>query len=99
MLEIKEHLTTVLKVRVGKPQRSSMEAFIFHRNITKIICLSDECDQFQVISLCSSRSSSSFKLVICTVLVLVLVLVPSCLSQCSYSSFSKLFVCILQVLF
>ena len=73
MLEIKDHLTTVIKELVGIPQRGSMEEFILHRNITKTICLSDECDQFHVISLCSSRSTSSFKLEICTGLVLVLV--------------------------
>ena len=32
----------ITRVRVGKPERGSMEAFIFHRNI---IYLSDECDQ------------------------------------------------------
>ena len=37
MLEIKEHLTSVLEVRVAKPQRGSMEALIFHRNITKLL--------------------------------------------------------------
>ena len=29
-----QRLTTVLEELVGKPQRGSMEAFIFHRNIT-----------------------------------------------------------------
>ena len=33
-----------------------MEALIFHRNITKNLCPSEECDKFQVISLCSSSS-------------------------------------------
>ena len=31
MLEVKQHLTTVLEELEGKPQRGSMEAFIFHR--------------------------------------------------------------------
>ena len=45
MLEVKEHLTTVLEELVGKPQRDSMEAFIFLRNITKTLCPSDECEK------------------------------------------------------
>ena len=45
-LEVKEHLTTVLEVRVGKPQRDSIEALIFHRDITKNLCTSVKCDQF-----------------------------------------------------
>ena len=31
--------------RVDKHQRGSMEALIFHRNIIKTLCTSDECDQ------------------------------------------------------
>ena len=33
------------RVRVGKPERGSMEALTFHRNITKTLCPLDECDQ------------------------------------------------------
>ena len=48
MLEVNEYLTTtVLEVlRVGKPQRGSMEALIFHRNITKSLYPLVECHQF-----------------------------------------------------
>ena len=61
----------IRRVRVEKPQCGSMKALIFHRNITKFLCPSDECDQFKVICLCSSSSSS--KVFVCLFLVLVLV--------------------------
>ena len=59
MLEVKEHLTTVKEVRVGKPQCDSMETLIFHRNITKTFALRP--------NVTSSKSS------VCVVLVLDLV--------------------------
>ena len=46
MFEVKQRLTTVLEELVGKPQRGSMEAFIFHINITKTLLPSDKCDKF-----------------------------------------------------
>ena len=64
----------ITRVRVGKPERGSMEALLFHRNITENLCTSDKCDKFKGISLCSSSSSS--KLLVCLDLFLVLV---SCL--------------------
>ena len=43
MLEVKEHLTTLLEeLEWEKLKRSSMEVLIIERNIT---CPSDECDQ------------------------------------------------------
>ena len=45
MVILKQHLTTVLEVLVGKPERGSIEALIQHGNITKTLCPSDECDQ------------------------------------------------------
>ena len=67
----------ITRVRVGKPQRGSTEALIFHTNITKNLCTSDKCDKFQVISLCSSILRSSSKLFVDLDLVLALV----CLSM------------------
>ena len=79
MLEIKEHFTTVLRelewenLEVAQCKHlCSLETLL-----KQFICLSDECDKFQVISLCSSRSSFSSNLFVCLNLVLVLVL--SCL--------------------
>ena len=54
----------IRRVKSGKSS-GSMEALIFHRNITKTLCPSDECDQFKVICL----YSSSFKLFVCLVLI------------------------------
>ena len=48
-------LNCIRRVTLGKPQIGSMEALIFHRNITKN-CPSEECDKFKVISSCSSSS-------------------------------------------
>ena len=62
MLEVKEHLTTVLEELVGKPQRGSMEALILHGTLLKPFALQT--------NVTSSRSS------VCVDLVLVLV--PSC---------------------
>ena len=47
------------ELRVGKPQRGSMEALIFHRNITKTFALQTNATSSR------SSSSSSSKLFIC----------------------------------
>ena len=44
-LEVKENLTTVLRVRVGKPERGSMEALIA-ATLLNTLCHLDDCDQF-----------------------------------------------------
>ena len=77
----------IRRVSLGKPQHGSMEALIFHRNITKTLpfrriwpVLSSICVVLVLVlvpscyNLCSSSSSSSSKLFVCLVVVLVLAL-------------------------
>ena len=54
---------TIIRVGVGKLEHGSMEALIFHRNITKTFALQINVTRF-VISFCSCSFSSSSKLLI-----------------------------------
>ena len=76
MLEVKEHLTTVFRRVSGKTTTWLNGSINSPWNITKTLCPSDECDQFQVISVCRSSFSSSSKLLIRVNLVVV----PNCSS-------------------
>ena len=66
----------ITRVRVGKPERSSMEALIFLETLPKPFALLMNVT-ISVISFCSCSFSSSSKLLI--YVVLVLGLGPSCL--------------------
>ena len=88
MFEVKEHLTTVWE----NLNLAQLEHLSSIGTLLKTLCLSDECDQFKVISLDSSSFTSSSKLIIC-----VIVLVPKCLSISSFSSKPSFIVLVLVV--
>ena len=77
MLKVKEHLTTVLEeLEWENLNVAQWKQLIFHRNITKNLCPSYECDMLSsvcvllvlvLVNLCSFSFSSSSKLFACLI--------------------------------